>query len=216
MPIKTEQFSCDEVDRIVGGAECVVFDFHLTLCSDMFFASLGKSTLARTERLLWGDDQTLSDKWMAGQVKAPQIADYLSGHLGISPSEIEDALRRGCREFELNMAVWDFARAASKAGKRMALVTVNADVFTEEVVPSFGLDGVFEIIVNSADCGEVDKLNKLWPVAFDALGGGISFSNSFLIEDGVDSPTKFTQAGGKAYQYTDDATFATWLDDRRR
>ncbi len=214
MPNGTENFSHGEVDRILGGAECVVFDFHLTLCSELFFKGLGESALARTERLLWEQNHILSDQWMAGEVKATQIADFLSVPLGISASEIEHRLRRGCREFALNGAVWSFARAAADVGKRMALVTINADVFTEEVVPSLGLDGVFETIINSADCGEVDKL-KLWPMAFDKLGGGINFTNSFLIEDGQ-HPAKFISAGGKAYQYTDDATFAGWLDERRR
>ncbi len=199
----------EQVDRIVGHAECVVFDFHRTLCSDLFFRPLGEPVLARIQPLLWGADQSLLDQWMGGHVKASGIARYLSQHLGIPAREIEAGLRDGCRKLVLNEAIWAFAQAVRKAGKRTALVTVNMDVFSEEVVPSLGLDQVFEVIVNSADEGELDK-SRLWPVAFEAMGSGIGYADGFLIEDGADSPAKFTAAGGMAYQYTDDARFMAW------
>jgi len=205
--------SPSDVDRIVEHADCVVFDFYLTLCSEFFFRPLGESVLSQIQLLLWGKDQSLLDQWMTGHVSAPQIALYLSQHLDISAKEIEAGLREGCRGFVLNEAIWAFAQAVRKAGKRIALVTVNMDVFSEEVVPSLRLDQVFEVIVNSADEGEMDK-SRLWPVAFEALGGGISYPGSFLIEDGTHSPAKFTAAGGKAYQYTDDASFTAWLSTR--
>ena len=177
---RDESLSRDAIDRIVDDSDCVVFDFYKTLSSDLFFRPLGESTLGRIQSLLWGQDQRFFDRWMAGEVSASAVADYLSGHLGISAGEIEAALREGCRELEFNEAVWEFAKAVRAAGKPMALVTVNADVFSEEVVPSFGLDRVFDVIVNSADHGDTDK-RRLWPVAFEALGGGISYAATFTV-----------------------------------
>lgn len=203
----------DGVDRIVEKSDCVVFDFHRTLCSDVFFRPLGESVLARIQQLLWGPDQTLLDQWMTGRISASGIAEHLSGHLGIPAGEIEAGLRESCRDLVLNQAVWEFAQAVRAVGKRTALVTVNMDVFTEEVVPSHGLDRVFEVIVNSADHGELDK-RKLWPVAFQSLGEGIGYANSFLIEDGEDSPLAFAEAGGKAYQYSDGDAFTIWVNER--
>ena len=213
LPDMGQCYTRDAVDRIVEKADCVVFDFHRTLCSDLFFRPLGESVVACIQALLWGQDQTLFNQWLTGQVKASGIAAYLSGLLGIPACRIEEALREGCREFVLNEAVWGFAQAVRAAGKRTALVTVNADVFSEETVPAHGLDRVFDVIVNSADRGDMDKL-RLWPVAFEALGTHIGYANSFLIEDGEDSPRRFTEAGGKAYQYRDDGTFGAWLDQK--
>lgn len=207
------RLSAAEIDRVVEGAECVVFDFHLTLCSGLFFAPLGESVMADIERLFWNPDQALQHRWMIGEVAASQVAQYLAGHIGLTASAIEDGLRQGCRRLVLNEAVWGFARAAHAAGKRTALVTVNADVFSEEVVPARGLDRVFDVIVNSADHGTTEKL-RLWPIAFEALGGGTGYAGSFLIEDGEQSPRQFTAAGGKAYQYRDDVAFAAWVTER--
>lgn len=214
LPNRLGCLSRDAVGCIVEHADCVVFDFHRTLCSDLFFRPLGESVLAEIQPLLWGPDQGLLDRWMTGQVRASEIAGHLARHLGIPAVTIELALREGCRELVLNRAVWEFAQAVRAAGKRVALVTVNMDVFSEEVVPSHGLHRVFEVIVNSADHGTTDKL-RLWPIAFGGLGTRIGYAHSFLIEDGEDSPRRFTQAGGKAYQYRDDVTFRAWLDQRR-
>ncbi|MBN2581989.1 MAG: hypothetical protein JXL80_02900 [Planctomycetes bacterium] len=205
--------SATEVDCVVDGAECVVFDFHLTLCSELFFTALGESAMAGVQQFLFGHDQALADRWMLGEATASQVAQYLSERIGLAASEIEAGLRQGCREFVLNEAVWGFARSAHAAGKRTALVTVNADVFSEEIAPSHGLDRVFDIIVNSADHGTTDK-RRLWPVAFEALGDAIGYAGSFLIEDGEQSPSQFIEAGGKAYQYRDDAAFTAWIRER--
>lgn len=208
----TEVHGRDAVDRVVDGAKCVVFDFHGTLCSELFFQELGDTALACIQGLLWGEDQTLLDQWMAGRVSASVIADHLATPLGFAAHEIEQALRTGCRRLTLNDAVWRFAQAARAAGKRTALVTVNMDVFSEAVAPSHPFDEVFEVVVNSADYGVTDKL-RLWPIAFEVLGD-VDYADSFLIEDGECSPRKFTEAGGRAYQYTDDAAFSVWLNRR--
>jgi len=60
--------SAAEIDRVVEKADCIVFDFHLTLCSDLFFTPLGESVMADIKRLFWEQDQMLQSRWMTGQV----------------------------------------------------------------------------------------------------------------------------------------------------
>jgi hypothetical protein len=72
------------------------------------------------------------------------------------------------------------------------------------------LADVFDVIVNSADYGEVDK-RKLWPVAFERLGLEIGYTNSLLIEDGEVEPAWFRAAGGMAYQYVGEDGLRGWL-----
>jgi FMN phosphatase YigB (HAD superfamily) len=197
----------------VSSANCVIFDFHRTLCSDVYFRPLGESALSRIQRLLFGSDQTLVNQWMSGHIKTPDIAGYLSPHLQIPAPDIAAALRQGCRDFVLHPAIWQFAQAARNAGKRTALVTINMDVFSEEVVSALGLHEVFEVIVNSADHRELDK-SRLWPIAFESLATGMTYTNSLLIDDNIHAVRQFTSAGGNAYQYTDDASFLAWLQYR--
>jgi hypothetical protein len=84
------------------------------------------------------------------------------------------------------------------------------DVFTRVVVPSHRLDTIFDVILNSADYGELRK-DRLWPIAFEMLGRGIGYHNSLLIEDGPQEPALFRANGGDAYQYEDDDRFRAWL-----
>lgn len=207
------ELTAAEIDRIVEGAQCVVIDFHQTLCSGLFFATSEPPVFEKIERLFWQGAPELQHRWMTGEVTAQQIARHLSGLVHMPADVIEAALREGCRSLPLNEAVWAFARSARAAGKGTALVTVNADVFSEEIVPAHGLDRVFETIVNSADHGTTDK-RRLWPIAFDRLGDGIGYADSFLIEDGEQSPRQFIEAGGWAYRYHDDVAFANWIESR--
>lgn len=204
------RFTAAEVDRAVGGARCIVIDFHQTLCSGLFFATLEAPVIEKIERLFWQGDAELQHRWMTGEVTAQQIVEHLSVQVGMSADALNASLREGCRRLSLNEMVWAFARSARAAGKRTALVTVNADVFSEDIVPAHGLDRVFDVIINSADHGTTDKC-RLWPIAFDRLGGGIGYANSFLIEDGEQSPRQFVEAGGKAYRYHDDVAFGNWI-----
>ena len=205
----------ESIDAIIGGADCVVIDFYGTLCSDPFWRPLGERALATIYQTLWLGDQALLNSWMSGQASAAEVCRRLSAPLGMPAGAVEEALRESCRAFVFNDAVWKFAQAARGAGKRTALVTVNMDVFSEEVAGSHHLDRVFETIVNSADHGHLDK-RRLWPIAFQALAGDIGYANSFLIEDGDEGSAKFRAAGGGAYQYTDDEAFRTWIGGRRR
>ncbi len=119
-------------------------------------------------------------------------------------------MEEGCRHLDFNPAVWNFALAQKPAGRKTALVTGNMDVFTKVVVPAHGLDQLFDVILNTADFGEIRK-EVLWPMAFERLGGGIGYANSLLIEDGESEPAKFRALGGLAYQYRNDGLFLDWL-----
>lgn len=111
-----------------------------------------------------------------------------------------------------NPTVWEFACAQRRQGRKTALVTANMDVFTTVVVPAHHLDHVFDVILNTADYGDLRK-ELLWDRAFSLLGEELSYSNSLLIEDGEKEPALFRAQGGYAYQYEDDQHFRVWLEE---
>jgi FMN phosphatase YigB (HAD superfamily) len=192
----------------VSEVECVVFDFGGTFCSAPYFGTLGDEAPELVDRVLFGNAE-ISGPWMTERMSSSDIANYLSGHLQIPASEILAALRVGCRELELNHEVWSFAQEQHRVGRMAALVTGNADVFTDVVVPSHGLDQVFDVIVNSADHGDGAK-EALWPKAFEALGPELGYHNSLLIEDSLGEVERFRSLGGLAYQYVGEESFFRW------
>jgi FMN phosphatase YigB (HAD superfamily) len=112
-----------------------------------------------------------------------------------------------------NQAVWNFARTQSAEGRKLALVTGNADIFREVIVPSHGLDREFDSIVSSSDFGvELPSKQPLWDAAFDALGPEFGYANSLLVEDTLREVELFRDLGGAAYQYRNGQEFDDWLN----
>ena len=192
-----------ELDR--ASIECVVFDFGGTLSSDPYFKELEPDAFDLVQQHLF-DDKEFVGRWMTGELSSRNICDYIAGPVGLPADEILDSLRGGCSRLLFNDAVWDFAIEQRGAGRKTTLVTANMDVFTEVIVPTHGLADIFDAIVSSSDHGTGDK-EVLWPVAYDALGGGYGYANSLLIEDSPQQVEIFRRLGGQACRYTGDEAF---------
>jgi FMN phosphatase YigB (HAD superfamily) len=196
-----------------GRIKCVVIDFGFTLSPDYYFnvTPPGCPQWHTVIQEVIFRDPAITIPWMKGELTSLDIAGILSRHFQLDIRTIAETMEKGCEHLALNPAVRDFAVAQKAAGRKTALVTDNMDVFTKVVVPSHGLERLFDVILNSADFHEIRK-EFLWPIAFERLGGGIGYANSLLIEDGENEPTKFRALGGYACQYSNDAAFLEWLD----
>lgn len=193
--------------------QCVVFDFGFTLSPDYYFnvAPPGCPHWHAVIQKVIFADPAITNPWMRGDLTTLDIAGIISRHFSMDIPTIAATLEKGCERLRFNPAVWDFAVALKAAGRKTALVTDNMDVFSKVVVPSHGLDRLFNVIINSSDFHEIDK-KYLWPIAFERLGGALGYANSLLIEDGEHEPALFKSLGGHAHQYTNDAAFLAWLD----
>lgn len=190
----------------------VIIDFGFTLSSDYYFRELGPRYTERITELVFSRDSSISRRWMGGLVTSEDVAEYLSDHLDASAEDIYSALVRGCSRMSFNQAVWDFARDQKAEGRKLALVTVNADIFRDVIVPSHGLDEEFDTIVSSSDFkSESPSKRPLWDAAFDALGPEFRYANSLLIEDTRREVELFRKLGGMAYRYRNDSDFNDWL-----
>ena len=188
----------------------VIFDFDGTLCSGRYFELLGSDALALIGELVFGDNSDRwADPWMRGELTCHDIVFYLSEHLAVPEAEILSALYRGCADMTLNPNLHAFALRQGEAGRKTALVTANMDVFTEIVAPAHGLDRLFDLVLNSADHGTLDK-RSLWDKAFEAFGPEHAYATSLLIEDNPGMVALFESQGGIAYRYEGDAAFQVW------
>jgi hypothetical protein len=147
---------------------------------------------------------------MVGALTTQDIARIISKYVDMDVASIVRTMEEGCKHLSFNEAVFNFAVAQRSEGRKTALVTANMDVFTNVVVPSHGLDRIFDVILNTSDYKELRK-EVLWPIAFELLGDGIHYENSLLVEDGEKEPALFRKHGGYAYQYRTDEEFAQWI-----
>lgn len=149
----------------------VVIDFGFTLSSDLYFGELGSRDAERITKLLFSLDSPIGRRWMGRMVTSEDVAQYMSDHLGASKEDVLWALVRGCSRMSFNEAGVDFARNQKVAGRELALVTVNADIFRDVIVPSRGLDRTVDSIVSSSDFKtELASKQPLWDAAFAAPG----------------------------------------------
>lgn len=191
---------------------CIVFDFGFTLSSDLYFKVAPPECpnwQALIQQHIFGNAD-LVDKWMGGAMTLRDIAMEFAPVVGMAVPRIVNFMELGCKDLDFNEAVLDFAVEQRERGRKTALVTGNMDVFTKIVVPFHNLSDKFDVIVNSFDYRETDKL-VLWPQAFELLGNEVGYGQSLLIEDSEKNVTKFRESAGYAYQYEGDARFLEWL-----
>ncbi len=198
---------------IMPAIRTVVVDFGFTLCSEHYFNRLGPEMSARASKILFGAKSDMTDRWMSGLATSRDVAAYLSGFLDMSADSIHEKLVSGCSDMHFNDAVWSFVKRQHEASRKLALVTTNADIFSDVVVPAHGLNDVFDMIVNSADYGaRLESKRPMWDRAFEALGAGHGYDGALLVEDTLKEVRLFRELGGQAYHYKDDASFAAWLE----
>jgi FMN phosphatase YigB (HAD superfamily) len=191
----------------------VVVDFGFTLSSEHYFKELGPERSEQASQILFGPDCDVTARWMRGLATSREVADYLAGFLEISPEAIHAALVDGCSDMRFNDAVWDFVSRQRDAGRKLALVTTNADIFRDVVVPAQGLDDAFDAIVSSADFKMVlPSKQPMWDRAFESLGPRCGYGSALLVEDTLKEVRLFRALGGRALHYRDDPTFAKWLE----
>jgi FMN phosphatase YigB (HAD superfamily) len=192
--------------------KCVVFDFGNTLSSEYYFNISPPGCPQWFEFIqehIFGQP-SITNPWMKGDLTSLDIAGMLTKYFPLGVETILEIMEAGCRNLHFNPAVRSFAAAQRSAQRKTALVTANMDIFSKVVVPAHKLDQLFDVILNTSDFHELRK-EKLWPAAFERLGGQIGFGNSLLIEDGENEPAKFRALGGRAYQYSNDTAFLEWL-----
>jgi FMN phosphatase YigB (HAD superfamily) len=192
--------------------KCVVFDFGFTLSPDYYF-QISPPNVPEWHQVFQEHifrDPAITIPWMKGEITSRDVAMVIGRYIPLDTETILSTMDAGCKELSFNPAVWLFALMQKLAGRKIALVTVNMDVFTRVVVPAHKLARIFDVIVNSADVGEIRK-EVLWPRAFEQLDNGIGYGNSLLIEDGVAEPAKFRLLGGYAHQYVNEKSFSKWV-----
>jgi hypothetical protein len=83
---------------------------------------------------------------------------------------------------------------------------VNPDLFLNRIVPEYGLEKIFDVIVASCAEGTTDKV-PLCERALDRLGFCGDRRNALLIDNREDLVNAWEAGGGTGYRYRDDTIF---------
>jgi hypothetical protein len=157
----------------------------------------------------WGKAWTLTmedlaDDWNVGAIGSSTVYEALADRTGMSTSEVEAHARECCERIVFYSNAWRMAREHRLP---QGLVTVNPDLFTDHVVPSHALAGVFDVIVVSFAERTADK-SDLCETALDRLGRADERSSALLIDNRLDLVQAWKRNGGVAYWFQSDEQFS--------
>jgi FMN phosphatase YigB (HAD superfamily) len=144
-----------------------------------------------------------ADDWNTGRVRTEEIFGVLADRSGMSAAAVGAHARRCCESIAFNETAW---RVARERRLPQALVTVNPDLLAAVVVPAYGLDEVFEVIVTSS-AEQTDDKSALCDIALDRLGFTGPRSDALLIDNRLDLVQAWRDLGGAGYWFESDETF---------
>ena len=119
-----------------------------------------------------------AEAWFAGGGRsALDQARLVSAPCGMAPEAALEHMKACSRRIRFFDGVMRLVR---ESPLRQAIVTVNPDIFSEVVVPHYGLGASFEVIVTSWEERTNDKA-ELCSVAMRRLDPKATFADGFLI-----------------------------------
>src|SRR5215470_3705677 len=89
----------------------------------------------------------LAGDWDTGRAGERDVFAAMAERLGMPVDEVEAHADSCCRSLVFHAFAW---RVAATRRLPQALVTVNPDLFLKRIVPEYGLEEVFDVIVVSS------------------------------------------------------------------
>jgi FMN phosphatase YigB (HAD superfamily) len=148
-------------------------------------------------------DSELDTSWNTGETTSEELAAEFATALGCTAELLMAHMEQRCGDVRFFENAWSAAQARTLP---QAIVTVNSDVFSRFVVPNYGLDSVFDVIVTSWEEATMEK-GRLCEVALEHLGGHDP-GEALLIDNIAENVDAWRALGGQGYLFTGDAEFA--------
>jgi FMN phosphatase YigB (HAD superfamily) len=188
----------------------VLFDFGGTLADEHWMRATDPPFPGFTDAYHRASRPRRND-WECGRMTTSELAQHIASYLGCDTDAVRQHIRTLCRQLVFFESVMTYARVRRANGEPQALVTVNPDLFVD-IVEHYDLDEIFDPIVTSCAERTSDKV-ALCARAVAQLD--TSIANALLIDNVAANVDAFRAAGGRAYHFIDDATFAADLDPGR-
>ena len=192
--------------------DCILFDFGDTIASEQWMLQ-SSETYPKWEAAyqceVWGVAE-IGEQWGRGELTSGDIAQRMATALAISPEAARQQMVDNCKKLTYFPHIMAYVQKRRRRGLKQAILTLNADIFSDVVVPHYQLDALFDVIVNSCHHGTLDKA-ELSQHVFAHYGGDIGFHNTLLIDNSQHHLDRFVAHGGATYLFTTDEQFASDL-----
>ena len=189
----------------------VVFvDWNGVLSNDIFWSSIRNNPSHQCHKLLniassslfAGHDERL-DAWMRGQLRTDDIVHSLGVSLDrrFRPDFLTRRLREDCRKMACNqLLIKELRKVTSKT--LVVLATDNMDCFLEQAHLIPDIRTLFDEILCSSSIGTLkhEDVNRFFGSWLDQ--NRLTFAQSILLDDSLDTCRQFQAAGGKAIHVT--------------
>jgi len=177
---------------------CLLWDFGDTLADERWMLTAPADAPDWVD--VWSEiaGGELADAWNTGAIDGPRVYRAVATRLGISEKRVLDHVERCCHSISFFREVMD---VAARSRLSQAIVTVNPDGFSQIIVPNYRLTERFAAIVTSWQEGTLDK-GVMGHRALERLGGGITPSESLLIDNKEHNLRAWAAEGGRTYLFT--------------
>jgi FMN phosphatase YigB (HAD superfamily) len=188
--------------------DLICWDFGDTLVDERWMRRPHPSYSAWADRYdeVLAEDPGWVSAWERGQASVDELIDRLQDATGLPRASIESHIAGSCEDLRF----FDVPRRALEGLRgqvSQACTTVNPDVFSRYVVPAYGLEALFDVVVTSWETGLVDK-SALARRARMALGRSESLGTTLLIDNKAANVDEFIEAGGFGYHFKREESFA--------
>jgi len=188
--------------------QAILWDFGDTLVDERWMLAPLPGVpdwLATYGGILGGCD--LADRWNRGAATASDVAEQLARALGVSSHLIMGHMEACCRNIAYDPGVMDLI---ARLDLPQAIVTINPDIFTRVVVPTYGLQNRFEAIVTSWEEKTVSKAD-LCDIAMSRLTGAVDRGACLLVDNRMDNVLEWRGRGGVAWRFRHHRSLAARL-----
>jgi len=188
--------------------QAILWDFGDTLADETWMlAPLAGAPdwPAAYGRILGGGD--LADRWNLGRATARDVAADLAAGLGVSAANVLDHMRACCGNVTFYA---DVMALAAGIGLPQAIVTINCDVFSEIVVPTYRLSERFQAIVASWEEGTLSKAD-LCDIAMSRLAGATDRARCLLVDNKLENVLEWRARGGAGWHFRGGASLTRRL-----
>jgi len=180
--------------------KCLLWDFGDTLCDERFIWGSGPEWMEVYETF---DDDGLGAQWCLGEITTRDFSEALGARMNRAPESIAARMAECCRSIQYFPHTYDFFKSCHLP---QAIVTVNPDLFSDVIVPTWNLNQYCGAIVTSWEERTDDK-NILNRVAIERLGLDCRNSEALLIDNKHSNIVEWVRVGGAGYRHTGDRVF---------
>jgi hypothetical protein len=195
---------------LIMALRCVLWDFGDTLADERFMLIPPEGVPEWSN--VWSEIVVaeLAEAWYRGDISMNDVLARVAKRLYISTARAKACAQACSSRIQFYATPLGIAKRSCIP---QALVTVNPDLFSEEIVPRYKLNQIFDTIVISWEERTLDKVD-LSLIALKRIGGSITPSEALLIDNRRDNIDAWESQGGRGYHFRGEENFRTDLTSR--